>query len=178
MHTNSPSVNKIMANNSDISFHSNIKVLGINWNTHSDNLSISVQHGIFESKIPKRTVVSDTANIFDPFGWLLPVTVRGRLVVQSLWKDEISCYAPLSGELCNQWLDIHNDVQNLISELKVPRKIYCNKITSLHIFADASSEAYGAVAYFASDDGIDFVLLKLVCHISIPFHYRSWDLQL
>ena len=73
-----------MANNSDISFF--IQILKY-WELIGTHILIIYQlvyvpQGISERKITKRTVVSDTAKIFDPFGWLLPVTIRGRLCTQ------------------------------------------------------------------------------------------------
>ena len=34
-------------------------------------------------------VVSALAKIFDPLGWLLPMTIRGKILIHDLWKEKI-----------------------------------------------------------------------------------------
>lgn len=36
-------------------------------------------------QVTKRTVLSQTARLFDPLGWLAPVTIAAKIMVQTAW---------------------------------------------------------------------------------------------
>ena len=98
----------------------------------------------------KREILKWISSIFDPLGLITPVTISTKLFLQQLWQKELGWDAELSVDLCKTWEAIsHNVIQAV--EMCFPRQ--CVKIppasdTTLHIFADASPKAYGAVAYF------------------------------
>ncbi|XP_055632593.1 uncharacterized protein LOC129773068 [Toxorhynchites rutilus septentrionalis] len=90
---------------------------------------------------------------FDPIGFLTPITVCGKMLVQDLWRtgcdwddkiDEVS----FTKWQC--WIQMMRD----IGSFRLPRSYFGNaksgEITDLqlHVFADASETAYGCVAYF------------------------------
>lgn len=52
--------------------HATIKILGLQWQPCSDNFVYKIE--TLENKCTKRTILSDIARIFDPLGFLTPVT--------------------------------------------------------------------------------------------------------
>ena len=64
------------------------KILGLNWDTETDLVTFPIKTSSYK-KITKREVVSRAAEIYDPLGYLLPVTIRARLFIQKLWVEKI-----------------------------------------------------------------------------------------
>ena len=84
---------------------STIKFLGLKWDVNQDCLSFSfqpVQHEL----LTKRYCLSLTAQLFEPLGLLLPVTIRARLFLQQLWRSKLDWDQPLPIELQASWHDI------------------------------------------------------------------------
>jgi len=158
--TNSETARKYMCTNRDLTVKTSVKVLGISWDTISDKLSLCEPKFKDRPKITKRTVVSEFSKLFDPFGWCLPVTVRGKLFIQNLWRNEISWDEPLSDEQCTEWNSIMSDVKSVINLYNPERRLFAVDNPTLHVFADSSTKCYGAVAYFVSEKIVDFVMAK------------------
>ena len=71
---------------------------------------------------------------------------------------------PLDNELKNKWNILSRNIQSVTSHTAVPRR-YSQCTTSspvaLHIFADASTKAYGAVAYLVHQNKqVAFIMSK------------------
>lgn len=65
-----------------------VGVLGLEWNMQEDNIVFHVKP-IKGTALTKRTIVAEISKIFDPLGFLLPVTIRGRIMIQELWKKSL-----------------------------------------------------------------------------------------
>nr|CAI5822722.1 unnamed protein product [Callosobruchus analis] len=127
------------------------KVLGILWKPSDDvlmvNLDPVLENGQLQM-VTKRIVLQTVSKIFDPLGFLSPFIVRAKIILQSVWKAKLQWDEPLPVELANEYRKWFSELPSL-SDLTVPRNALSGskpKI-SLHIFADASPVAYGAVAY-------------------------------
>ena len=64
-------------------------VLGLCWNTDLNNLCCDIPYYDETVKITKRSILSDSAKTFYPLGFLLPVTIRSRIILQDIWKCTI-----------------------------------------------------------------------------------------
>ena len=56
-----------------------VKVLGMNWNTHSDEVIFSISELTeYANSVPltKRSILKLTSKIYDPMGFISPVTVK------------------------------------------------------------------------------------------------------
>ena len=49
-------------------------------------------------KFSKRTALALTSSLFDPLGLLSPLSIRGRIFMQSLWKAKVNWDESLSEE--------------------------------------------------------------------------------
>ena len=63
------------------------RALGILWNPCKDSLQIKVSKR--EVPLTKRGILSYTSSIFDPFGILTPVILEPKVIIQSLWKENL-----------------------------------------------------------------------------------------
>ncbi|XP_029171118.1 uncharacterized protein LOC114940560 [Nylanderia fulva] len=123
-------------------------VLGLRWNPREDVLSLSVRPT--STALPtKRSVLSQTARLFDPLGWLAPIIVRAKLLVQSAWIQQLDWDAPLTRDDAAEWTRLEVELP-LLEEIRVPRWFQsdaANNSQQLHGFCDASERAYAAVIY-------------------------------
>ena len=119
-------------------------VLGLKWFPGMNDLHY--KEVTFYGKDDKRGVLSDLAKVFDPLGFLLPLVVRGRLLLQNLWKGDVKWDDPLPAEHLTEWRQLRGDLLNGRT-LGLPRTMTCERSVILHTFCDASPRAYGAVCY-------------------------------
>jgi len=64
---------------------STTKILGINWNTTNDTFTFRAKPMKVISHLTKRELLSEIARNFDPCGWLAPLVVVAKLIMQQLW---------------------------------------------------------------------------------------------
>ena len=72
------------------------------------------------------------------------------------WDD------PLDSNFQSRWHQIASDLQEAVI-IVLPRKHFTSssdKSVYLHVFADASMKAYGAVAYLQSEGNVAFMMAK------------------
>lgn len=87
---------------------------------------------------------------------VLPVTISARLFFQQLWKLKCDWDQEIPEKLREEW---HKNMHSCL-QVNIPRQL-CSKVeTQLHIFSDASSKAYGAVAYLCSHIMCRFLIAK------------------
>ena len=127
-----------------------IKTLGIVWNTNNDEVHIRFKPRHMDDTLTLRRVVSDGGRLYDPLGLILPVTMTGRILQQVCWKVSATWDKPLKDSVSKRWRKWVQKVMH-IHRIRMSRPIKrtnqpVNK-QRLVTFVDASSEAYGAVAY-------------------------------
>ncbi|XP_018338850.1 PREDICTED: uncharacterized protein LOC108746527 [Trachymyrmex septentrionalis] len=124
------------------------KVLGIHWHPATDSFRFSVT--VSPTGFPtKRLVLSEIAKLFDPLGWVSPVTIRAKILLQELWLRKGDWDDPLPEDLARQWQEYCRDLPAL-SRISIPRwtgQRIEHATRDLHGFADASNRAYAAVVY-------------------------------
>ena len=81
-----------------------------------------------------------------------------------MWQQDIDWDEPLSNPAEQEWQSIATDIQDAITT-SIPRQYPSidnptSQAVQLHIFADASSKAYGAVAFICVHDLVSFVMAK------------------
>ena len=96
-------------------------------------------------KFSKQRALSLISSLFDPLGLLSLLAIRGRIFLQTLWKAKISWDESLTEEQTTILVEILREFQRA-SEFSFPRRVVFESV-ELHVFVDASSKAYGAVAY-------------------------------
>ena len=141
-----------------------VNLLGLKWNTSTDTLSLTrcrIKQGT-TSPVTKRSVLQASSKQYDPLGWLSPITIRAKLLIQELWKQQMGWDDPLDEDFNIRWSQVATDIEEGAKVLMTCRYsvMSTNQCMYLHVFADASLKAYGAVAYLQSAKQVDFVLAK------------------
>ena len=131
------------------------KVLGYMYDTKQDEMMLA--DFIFEEKdhsITKRELLSNISKIFDPLSLVLPVTIRGRLLMKQVWKDGTTWDEDVSLEAYREWIKLKDDL-NALRDLKFPRKTIStenNQPTELHLFCDGSKACYRFACYMKQEN--------------------------
>ena len=89
-------------------------VLGIHWKTEIHKVSLIPKTSLTNTNLViKHEVLQDSSKIFDPLGLAVPVTIRAKLLMQTLWQKHLKWDEPLEPELCHQWQTIVTDTKKL-----------------------------------------------------------------
>ena len=99
-----------------------------------------------------------TASVYDPMGFVAPVILEAKLLLQDLCKQKANWDSVISEEERVRWSRWLEELPYL-SELRIPRCFTQVAAASyeIHCFADASSFAYGACSYLCIIDTKGFV---------------------
>ena len=124
------------------------RALGIYWDTVSDVLTFIEK--LKDNPPTKLGILSTSSSLYDPLGFLIPFLLTARLLLQELWRLEYDWHTEIEGKLLDVWKKWLENVK-FVPTIRLPRRyittdepVHC---IQLHIFADASESAYGAVGY-------------------------------
>ena len=132
----------------------NQKILGMQWDADNDNLIIDVKDvAALAKRLPptKRNVISVASKVYDPIGFICPITIQLKLLFQEICEAKGDWDNLLEGTVKHTWQKLVNNLQQ-VQPVNIPRCYLTSipgKIISyeLHGFCDASAKAYGAVMY-------------------------------
>jgi hypothetical protein len=132
------------------------KTLGLYWDTSTDELffkisSINLPNEVVQNErnITKREALAFVMKIYDPLGLIGLVVIRGRIIIQQIWRSNVGWDEPISDELNLKFFKWVRELSQ-IDQIRIPRyhfKTNNNEI-ELHMMVDASDKALCAVAYF------------------------------
>ena len=124
------------------------KALGVVWNSTNDTMSTAINKP--ENFNPtKRGILSDVSKTFDVMGWITPVILPMKILMQKLWKTNKDWDDEISPELAQQHQAWREELYQL-EDCALPRCYFAREATQtihLHGFCDASQKAFGAVIY-------------------------------
>ena len=130
------------------------RILGIRLSYTKDGLLFDMKDlALHASKLDptKRGIVCVATRVYDPIGFVSPVTIRFKVLFQELCEANIDWDEPLPQHLLTKWLTLVSSLQQDVL-LSVPICYFEN--LSLHAslcrlvgFCDASKSAYAAVVY-------------------------------
>ncbi|XP_052783285.1 uncharacterized protein LOC128219515 [Mya arenaria] len=122
--------------------------LGLQWDLNNDTFVSTFSS---EGKpFTRRGVLSMINSIFDPVGFLSPVTIQGRLIMRDLTTNAKGWDEPLPDtQLANwrSWVDTLPDLKKVHIPRTYSEEGFTHGTSSVHIFSDASEQAIAAVAY-------------------------------
>ncbi|XP_044163003.1 uncharacterized protein LOC122947631 [Acropora millepora] len=124
------------------------RALGVSWDTNSD----CFVYGVVKRNIAdtRRKMLSLIASLFDPIGFLAPFLVRAKILLQRMWQCGVGWDDVLPSELLEEWSQWQEELDG-ISQFRISR-FYRHVPDSpsaieLHVFGDASEQAFCSVAY-------------------------------
>ena len=138
-----------------------IKVLGLKWDIEQDSYSVKTPPFEASEVVTKRSILRMTSQIFDPIGWISPITIRGRILLQQLWKEEKDWDEIVSEKHQNAWKSLLEDMTK-ISTLKFQRQAYFLEKghAFLVAFCDASTAAFAVGIYLVQSEHADLLFAK------------------
>ncbi|XP_075167412.1 uncharacterized protein LOC142239506 [Haematobia irritans] len=127
---------------------SSAKTLGIQWNALTDQFSYQIDVISPSEQITKRQILSAASKLFDPAGWISPIIVQAKLILQQLWLEGTDWDENVKPSSLLKWNQFVQDLSQL-PHIKIPRYIYFSPQvqTQIHGFCDASQKAYCATIY-------------------------------
>lgn len=148
------------------------RVLGLFWKPESDVFTFSLnfvkarEEILKGKKIPtKREMLSLVMSIYDPLGFLAVLTIKAKILLQQAWRCELGWDDEIPRSTFDIWkawlLDVHQ-----IPTFLLPRCYSWNFSSAdevqLHLFVDASEEAFGAVGYFRIKKNQDLTIVLVM----------------
>ncbi|XP_063390115.1 uncharacterized protein LOC134675735 [Cydia fagiglandana] len=143
---------------------SDVGVLGVKWNPRQDLLGFRAVPQIPTSTLTKRILLSNVMKVYDPLGFLMPVVIWGRILIQRLWRAGVGWDTDLPEMYVSESKDWFAQLQ-IAANIKIPRWYMVRSDLSdvqLHVIADGGEQAYACVAYWRftySDDSVSTALI-------------------
>ena len=136
--------------------------LGLAWDLRSDSFVFTSP----DSVVPftRRGILSKVNSIFDPVGFLSPVTICGKMLLREMCPTGTDWDEPLSESFRDPWMKWTQSLDEL-SSVRIPRMFVPESLSSIQnpeflVFSDASEKAIAAAAYVKVNDHIGFVMGK------------------
>lgn len=138
------------------------KILGMSWNPVEDVFFYEVKPP--GNVVTKRGILSVIARLYDPLGFLAPITFLAKCLLQRLWAANLGWDEPPDRIVTQLWIEFSSNLHRL-SEIKIPRYCLALAATKCHLlcFCDASQKGYAAVIYLrvlCPRSGVKVFLLK------------------
>ncbi|XP_062603438.1 uncharacterized protein LOC134265202 [Saccostrea cucullata] len=123
--------------------------LGMLWDLNSDMFVFKISNT--EKPCTRRGLLSTLNSVFDPVGFISPVTISGKILHRELVPSGCDWDEPLSEDHVKKW-QTWLDSLHSINDYRVPRMIVSTSVSQahcldVHVFSDASEHAVAAVAY-------------------------------
>lgn len=156
--SNDSNFNNLLPSEDEGTHKGTIKVLGLPWSPEEDKIIMKIQVPK-ELLNTKRKILHFVASNFHPLGWLATIIIPLKCFLQELWEKQYKWDQELQEEDKRQWINILQDWKT--TQFVVPRLVGSKKEDrELHVFVDASSKAYAAVAYIKQNGTPHLILAK------------------
>lgn len=134
------------------------KILGMHWDTTEDvflyrkKVDELMKKMVNENYHPtKREALRVVMRIFDPLGLAAKFTIRGKMILQDIWRAGIDWDEQITSDIFEDWRKFLNTFDE-IEKIRIPRRYV--KLdprlarVELITFVDASDKAFAAISYF------------------------------
>ena len=142
------------------------KALGLLWNVEDDcfmfRMSPKTQN---KAIVTRRGLLSMVCSIYDPLGFLSPLTLVAKKLMQDLTRKKLGWDEPLPEMELNEWTGWSKDLVK-VESVRVQRCVKSGASKDvryqLHHFADALCTAYGVVTYLRVEEYSEKVTCSLL----------------
>ena len=129
------------------------RVLGVQWKYQTDEFVFDIQ--VPQRPLTRRGLLSAISSLFDPLGFVAPVTLFPKLLLQDLCKQGRSWDKLLNEDEADDWKKWLRSLPHL-SKLQIKRCLkpieFKANSYELHFFSDASLRCYGSCCYLRMGD--------------------------
>ena len=142
------------------------RALGLQWCVESDTFKFKM--AMKEQPQSRRGMLSVISSVYDPLGFLAPVTLPAKVMLQELCRRHCGWDDDIPVEIGRQWKRWLEDLKGLTA-FKVERCIKPKDFgqpikAQLHNFSDASQDGFGTVTYLRIENSegvhVSFLLGK------------------
>ena len=116
-----------------------------------------------------RSVLSVCARVYDVMGFISPVVIVARMIMQQIWRLKLHWDQELPRQLKDEFWTWADGLKDL-SGIKIPRHLFRGNSRpsniQLHICCDSSEKAYGANAYARGENEIGEVTITLIASMA------------
>lgn len=125
------------------------RALGVQWDVEADRFTFSIAPKSHQTT--RRGILSIVCSIYDPLGFLAPITLVAKQILQNLCKLKLTWDEKVPLDIAQTWKNWLSSLC-LLDGFGIKRSftpLGFGQITSaqLHNFCDASEVGYGAVSY-------------------------------
>ena len=125
------------------------RTLGTQWCIESDSFQFRIT--LQDKPFTRRGILSTVSSIFDPFGFVAPLLLVGKRILQDLCREKADWDDPVPEDVKRRWEKWRDELLHL-NKLKVqrcltPAGFERTKSMELHHFSDASTTGYGQSSY-------------------------------
>ena len=125
------------------------RALVVHWCVESDCFQFAIV--LQDKPCNRRGILSTVSSIFDPLGFVAPLLLDGKSILQELCRREVGWDDPIPDEVKVKWEKCRSDLLE-VQRITIPR---CYKPDNfgrvvnpqLHHFSDASVKGYGQCSY-------------------------------
>lgn len=119
-------------------------ILGLKWLFALDKYTFTVKTPSLQGKVTKRKIVSCVSQLYDPHGYIGPVIVIGKVIIQMLWKAKLEWDEAGGDDLVKTWALYWEEIKHL-EKFRMDRWVGTSDElkTKLIGFSDSSQMAYG-----------------------------------
>ena len=140
------------------------RALGVEWCIESDSFQLRVT--LQNKPLTRRGVLSTVSSIYDPMGFVAPLLLKGKRILQELCREGVDWDDPVPENIRARWEKWRNDLL-LLNNLSVqrcyrPEGFENLKTIELHHFSDASTLGYGQCSYLRMVNNEDQVHCSFV----------------
>ena len=133
------------------------RALGVQWCIESDAFKFTIS--LKDRPCTRRGILSTISTIFDPLGFVAPVLLEGKTILQELCRSNCGWDDPVPNEIQTRWLKWKSELEELqgFATPRCYKPVDFGKIAKaeIHHFSDASFKGYGQCSYLrlVNEDG-------------------------
>ena len=146
------------------------RVLGVGWNLDTDEFVFEFDNFLSKGtsdKLTKRDILSISASLYDPLGFITPITAYIKTIFQMLCKNKLDWDDEVPNNIKVIWLEFMEGLKS-VNPLKVKRIVNVSPVRNvkkveLHGFSDSSNLVYCAIVYLrlvCENDEVDVFFLS------------------
>lgn len=142
-----------------------LKTLGLRLVIKKDQFKVTCPEPFNTNKFTKREILAYIGRFYDPMGFVSPIIVQAKAIMQKLWISKTDWNATPDDDIQREWLDFSSSLAAM-DPIFIDRNINITNSCTVELvgFCDASSStAYGCCVYLRVTHPSNEVKMHLIC---------------